>query len=362
VGRTGEAYLLDRRGLYQTKTLFESAPLQPSGFPYLTPHQGVRTDDLDVRGRTYLCSHVWTVGDQWLLVFRQEKAEAFAPLQQALWTSALITLAALAAVALAAFAISKKLAGFVAKADREKEELHAQLMASSKMAAVGEMAAGVAHELNNPLGIIETLRTWILDLVTEKGLAEGDVPEVMDAATKIGGQVERCRRITHDLLKFSRRVEAERVEVDLNALVREMLQMVEHRAKAENVSLQLEEAALPAIVSSPSQLQQILLNILNNAVDAMEGKGGSVKVRTRALEGAVQIVFKDSGCGIPQENLERIFQPFFTTKPVGKGTGLGLAVCYGSLQQLGGKIEVQSRVGIGTTFTLTLPVHPPTAR
>ncbi len=355
VGSTGEAFLLDRHGLYQTKTLFDSAPLQPSHFPFLSPHEGVRTVDLNFRGRTFLCSHVWIMGDQWLLVFRQERAEAFAPLHRALWTWALITLAALIVVSLATFAIARNLVGFVARADAEKENLHAQLLASSKMAAIGEMAAGVAHELNNPLGIIETLRTWILDLMPEKGPAEADVPEVIDSARKIGDQVERCRRITHDLLKFSRRVESERTLTDINALLVEMLQMVEHRAKADNVAFHLEAGALPSIVTSPSRLQQIILNILNNAVDAMEGRGGTVTVRTGMRGGAVEMVFKDTGCGIPEENLQRIFEPFFTTKPVGKGTGLGLAVCYGLVQQMGGTLEVQSRVGAGTTFTLTLP-------
>ena len=359
VGSTGEAFLLDRRGLYQTKTVFDSAPLQPSNFPFLSPHEGVRTVDLEVRGRQFLCSNVWIMGNQWLLVFRQERAEAFAPLQRALWTWALITLAALAVVSLATFAIAKNLVGFVARADAEKASLHAQLVASSKMAAVGEMAAGVAHELNNPLGIIETLRTWILDLTPEQGVAADDVPEIIDSARKIGDQVERCRRITHDLLKFSRKVESERTMTDVNALLREMLQMVEHRAKADNVTFHLDAADLPSFVTSPSRLQQIVLNILNNAVDAMEGRGGTVMIRTLAAGDAVRMIFKDSGCGIPEEILGRIFEPFFTTKPVGKGTGLGLAVCYGLVQQMGGTLEAQSQVGVGTTFTLTLPVSPP---
>ena len=359
VGGTGEAFLLDRQGLYQTKTLVGGDPLQPSNFPYLSPHRGVRTVDLKVGGRTFLCSHVWIFGDQWLLVFRQERAEAFAPLQRALWTWVFITLAALVVVCLTTLAIARNLVGFVARADAEKESLHAQLLASSKMAAVGEMAAGVAHELNNPLGIIETLRTWIMDLVPEQGLAHEDVPEVIDSARKIGDQVERCRRITHDLLKFSRRVESERTRTDINALLGEMLGMVEHRAKADNVRFEFEPGPLPILVTSPSRLQQIVLNILNNAVDAMEVRGGLVAVRTWAREDSIQISFKDSGCGIPEENLQRVFEPFFTTKPVGKGTGLGLAVCYGLVQQLGGELEVQSRVGIGTTFTLTLPVVPP---
>ena len=356
VGSTGEAFLLDREGRFQTKPLFGGGLLQPSGYPYLEPHPGIRTSDVGLRQGTYLYSDTWLAGGRWLLVFRQSRAEAYAPLYRALWTWIVITVAGIAGVTVAALAISRNLVRYVRRADREKEALNRQLLASSRMAAIGEMAAGVAHEINNPLGIIETLKTWILDLVTEKGVAPEDLPEVMDSAQKIGDQVDRCRRITHDLLKFSRKVEAEQVVTDLNALIGEMVQMVQHRAKAENIEFALDLQPIPSFITSPSKLQQIALNLLNNAVDAMERKGGTISIRTRRSGSSVTVDFKDTGCGIAPENLARIFEPFFTTKPVGRGTGLGLAVCYGLAQHMGGSLEVQSKVGSGTTFTLTLPI------
>lgn len=355
VGRTGEAFLLDRQGLFQTRTLLDDPLLHASHFPDLAPFEGVRTATVEMRGRAFTCTYAWIMENQWLLVFRQEKAEAFAPLRRALLIWVLVTCAALAGVFAVAVATARRLESFVAAADAEKDDLHAQLVASSRMAAVGEMAAGVAHELNNPLGIIETLRTWILDLLPEGGPAPADVREISDSATKIGEQVDRCRRITHDLLKFSRRVESGSAPVEVNALLEEMARMVEHRAKADDVTIRLDAGPLPPVATSAAWLQQIVLNVLNNAVDAMEGRGGTVTVRTGMRGGAVEMVFKDTGCGIPEENLQRIFEPFFTTKPVGKGTGLGLAVCYGLVQQMGGTLGVESRVGAGTTFTLTLP-------
>lgn len=357
VGTTGEAFLLDRQGLYQTKTRFASRLLEPSGFPFLGAHRGVHSAELRTSDREYLYSDVWTAAGQWMLVFRQEKAEAFAPLHRALWTSTMIILIGVTGVVVAALAISRRLVRYVQEADRKTDELHAQLTASSKMAAVGEMATGVAHEINNPLGNIETLRTWILDLVTDHGLAAADVPEVIAAARKIGDQVERCRRITHDLLRFSRRSESERVTTDLNGLIEEMVSMIEHRARSENVHFEIHADPLPLLLLSPSKLQQIVLNILNNAVDAMEGKGGTVTVVTRRDGNRVQIEFGDSGCGIAREHLSRIFEPFFTTKPVGRGTGLGLAVCYGLVQQMGGTLAVESHLGVGSTFTLILPMQ-----
>jgi two-component system NtrC family sensor kinase len=359
VGSTGEAFLLDRRGLYQTKTQFASRLLSPSNLPFLAPHTGIETTELSDAGVTYLYSHAWTAGDRWLLVFRQDKAEAYAPLQRAFWTSALIALVGLVGVTLVALTISSRLVRYVKEADTQTDHLHSQLLATSKLAAVGEMAAGVAHEINNPLANIETLRTWILDLATAGPAAPEDIAEIVDSARKIGDQVERCRRITHDLLKFSRRVESERNSIDLNSLLDEMVQMIEHRARTENVTVEMRPGTLPNVVTSPSKLQQIVVNILNNAVDAMEGKGGTVQITTRAAGGGVQVDFKDTGCGISEENLAKIFQPFFTTKPVGRGTGLGLAVCYGLAQQLGGSLAVDSTLGVGTTFRLTLPIRPP---
>jgi two-component system NtrC family sensor kinase len=362
VGRTGEAFILDRTGLFQTKTQFGGGLLQPSGYPRLQPHAGICSFERVEGGRTILYSDVWMAENRWLLVFRQDKGEAFAPLQRALWTTILITLAGVAGVTVASLAIARNLVRYVRRADEEKEALNRQLEASSKMAAIGEMAAGVAHEINNPLGIIETLKTWILDLVTEQGVAKEDLSEVIESTRKIGDQVERCRRITHDLLKFSRRTESERAEVDLNALLSEMVEMVQHRARAENITFTLDFGRIPKIEGSPSRLQQVFLNLLNNAVDAMERGGGTVTVRTRPVPQGVRAEVSDTGCGIPEENLSRIFEPFFTTKPVGRGTGLGLAVCYGLVVQMGGRLEVRSQVGAGTTFTLTLPLGPPGPR
>jgi two-component system, NtrC family, sensor kinase len=275
-----------------------------------------------------------------------------------MWTSAFVILVGLVGVAVAALAISGRLVRYVREADTKTDELNAQLMVSSKMAAVGEMATGVAHEINNPLANIETLRTWILDLVTEEGLAAQDVPEVIASTRKIGDQVERCRLITHDLLRFSRRSDSGRVSTNLEGLVREMIDMIEHRARSENVhfEIRLDSSPLPALLLSTSKLQQVLLNILNNAVDAMDGKGGTVKVAIRRAGTKVRIAITDSGSGIAPEHLPRIFEPFFTTKPVGKGTGLGLAVCYGLVQQMNGVLTAESKVGVGSTFTLTLPV------
>ncbi|MEW6757782.1 MAG: HAMP domain-containing sensor histidine kinase, partial [Acidobacteriota bacterium] len=182
---------------------------------------------------------------------------------------------------------------------------------------------------------------------------------VMDSAQKIGDQVERCRRITHDLLKFSRKVETEQVPTDVNALLGDMVQMIQHRARAENIAFETDLQGVPPLLTSPSKIQQILVNLLNNAVDSMEGRGGTIFLSTRVRGRAMKVTLRDTGCGIPPENLSRIFEPFFTTKPVGKGTGLGLAVCYGLAHQMGGDLEVESRVGEGTTFTLTIPLSPP---
>jgi two-component system NtrC family sensor kinase len=175
--------------------------------------------------------------------------------------------------------------------------------------------------------------------------------------------VKRCKRITHNLLRFSRRTQSVIELVDLNAFLKEVLDLLEREAKTGGIRLLVDlDPNLKPLRSDPSQLQQVFLNLINNAIDAHEGNPyGTIRITSRADDRAkkAEIVFADTGSGIPKEILDKIFDPFFTTKTVGKGTGLGLSICYGIMQRLGGGISVKSEVGVGTEFTLVVPYTPP---
>jgi two-component system NtrC family sensor kinase len=175
--------------------------------------------------------------------------------------------------------------------------------------------------------------------------------------------VQRCKRITQNLLRFSRRTKSMIETVDLNGFIQEVVDLMEREARTSGIKFFSEpDPALPAVSSDPSQLQQVFLNLITNAIDAHDGKPyGSIRIRTRAdaERQVANVTIADAGSGIKPEHLSRIFDPFFTTKAVGKGTGLGLSICYSIVKRLGGSLTVQSEVGKGTEFTIQLPYTAP---
>lgn len=225
-----------------------------------------------------------------------------------------------------------------------------QLIQSEKLSAVGQFVAGVAHELNNPLtavvGFSELLQSVQTDAKT-RGFLD-----------RIAKSAHRCHKIVHSLLSFARQHAPERKSVNLHTLVDEVLEIMAYDLRTSNVTIVREFAAnLPPIMVDPHQLQQVFVNILGNARQAIEPfqRAGRIVIRTRSANDLVEIEFQDNGPGIRPEDLARIFDPFFTTKPVGKGTGLGLSLSYGIIQEHGGRIVARSEVGEGATFTITLP-------
>jgi signal transduction histidine kinase len=237
---------------------------------------------------------------------------------------------------------------------REKEgelgRLHDQLAQTEKLAAIGQLATGVAHELNTPLASIAAYAEEMSDLVSGNGVGE----KMRGYADTIRKQTERCKGITQGLLNFARPSTLKVYRVDVNYVVAEALEYVQFKRKIEDVRIESKLAAdLPAVLADPTHLLQVMLSVLVNALDAV-GPDGRIEVETRREKG-VTILVRDDGCGIPAENLGRIFEPFFTTKEVGKGTGLGLSIGRDLLKRYSGEIGVESAAGKGTTVTITLP-------
>jgi two-component system NtrC family sensor kinase len=233
-------------------------------------------------------------------------------------------------------------------------------MQSSKMAALGKMAAGIAHEVNNPLAVIKEKVGWVKDLLVEEDIAKSkNFKEFQDAMTKIENHVERAKKVIHRLLGFARRMEPVEEKVDINKILSETIGFLENDARYKNIEIKTNfSEKLPETISDSSQIQQVFLNILNNAVDAI-GKDGEIQIRTNCVwkDKEIVVCISDNGPGIPNEMLQRIFDPFFTTKEVGRGTGLGLAISYSIVEKLGGRIMVASEVGKGATFTIYFPVR-----
>lgn len=266
--------------------------------------------------------------------------------------------AAALVVAFVSFLTTRHLTRLVAKANEQKSDLDEQLIQSQKLAAIGELSSGIAHEINNPLAIMGQETEWIKHLLKADNLqAPGATEELRDSLREIVDQVDRCKEITHKLLDFARKKEPLIQAADVNKLIEDMARLVEKEAAQKNIQILREyQKNLPRVPTDPPLLRQVVLNILNNAAYAI-GKGGAITIATRLSGGdAVELAFSDTGCGIPKEQRDRIFDPFFTTKPPGEGTGLGLSISHSIIVKLGGRITVASEVGKGTTFTIQLPV------
>jgi len=227
-----------------------------------------------------------------------------------------------------------------------------QLLHSEKLAAVGQLISGVAHELNNPLTAI----LGYSQLLTACGQVG---PQGLEYSEKLYKQAQRTHRIVQNLLSFSRQHKPERVAVRLNQVLEDTLALRDYDLRMSNIRLHLDLADdLPAAAADPHQLQQVFLNLVNNAVDAILEKSsdGDLWVRTAQEQGKFVVEFVDSGPGV--KDASRVFDPFYTTKPVGKGTGLGLSICYGIITEHGGQIRVRNVPPRGASFTIELPAQP----
>ena len=248
-------------------------------------------------------------------------------------------------------ALASTLEQRVAQKTQELQTAQRQVIRAEKLASLGRMAAGVAHELNNPLTGVLTFA----HLVARK--VPSDSQEMADLRVIIG-ETNRCARIIRDLLQFARETEPHQKPEDLNEIIRQTLLILQPQALFHDIRVQMRLADnLPAVVVDAGQIRQVLMNILLNAAEAMPEEGELIIMTAAEPEGKVALSITDNGCGISRENLGKIFDPFFTTKDPGKGTGLGLAVSLKLIESHGGTIEAASEVGKGSTFRVVLPLH-----
>ncbi len=237
---------------------------------------------------------------------------------------------------------------------QQLKESQEQLIQAEKLTSLGQLAASIAHEINNPLaGVL------VYTQLLSKKVA-GDTfkkEEALGYLSKMESEVSRCSRIIRNLLDFARQTEPMLRLSDINQVIEQVLAMVGHQAKLQNIEVVKEfSPSLPKVMADFDQLQQIFTNLTLNAIQAMPD-GGRLTIRSSAVDGEVRIDVQDTGCGISKENLDKLFTPFFTTKAKGKGVGLGLAVVHGIIERHKGRIKVQSEVGKGTTFSVYLGGH-----
>ncbi len=357
----GGAFFLDRQGMTSpaeggTSTRETTELLARQVFPEGRP---VVVEATDTQGdkRMFGCAPVKASGG--ILVIHQPMDEVLRPLTRARTLGLGIILLGAAGIVTTALALARRTEQRLLKAELTQQHMQRQLVEAGKLAAIGELAAGVAHEINNPLAIMMENAGWIEDLLSsDDPYSDENVAEIRSSLQTIAVQGHRCREITHKLLSFARKTDTTARVVRVNPLLEDIAGFARQKAKYREVDIRLDlDPAVEDVSGSPTELQQILLNLVNNAIDAIDRPGGVVEIRSVREADAVGITVSDNGQGIPADILPRIFDPFFTTKAEGQGTGLGLAICRDILSKMNGSITVDSVPGKGSAFRIRLPLR-----
>jgi two-component system NtrC family sensor kinase len=360
-GRMGDAFIVNGNGVFQTQPRFDGDILEGSGIDPKGFSQGATIVSKKSAGRiTYYYAGAWLKNKNWLLVIRQRTDDEVGGLLHTRNTAIVIVALGVLAIVISTVFITHLVVRHLEAAHQELDTLSAQLVQSDKMAALGKMAAGIAHEINNPLAVIGEKAGWMKDLLDEEEFKNSpNLREYLTSLDKIEEHVERARKITHNMLGFARRMEPRLDDVEVNRVVDQTIELLANHARINNIEIRKKyHPGLPVIASDHSQLQQVMLNLINNAIDAI-GTNGCVEVATALENNTIAIHIKDNGPGIPKEVQRHIFDPFFTTKANGRGTGLGLSISYSIIERMGGTITFQSEPGQGTTFNVVLPVVVP---
>ena len=353
-----DSALVNRKGHCQVAASQRSVLLD-TGADWV-PHQDESNAlETELQGESLLLAYAWLREVPWALVVYQPLSVAYAKMYQLRKILILANVVLVVVLAAVIGFATNRLVRRVQQTEESRRALRLQLLHASKLVAVGELASGVAHEINNPLAIIHSQSGVIRDMLNPEFGLECNPDLIRQELRHIDAAVFRARTITQKLLNFVHKSEARLELCDLNELLKDVVSGVKEREFAvNNIELVYDlSPSLPRIPLDADKVRQVLLNILNNAGNAIEG-GGTISLATRADKHTVRATITDSGKGMTVEEMDKIFIPFFTTKEAGKGTGLGLSISLALVHAMGGHIEVQSMPGRGSSFIVILPIRP----
>lgn len=349
---TEDLFLVDNQGKLQTSSLHFGKILSQFKYPIEPGIQHSLSENGD-----HMFKAVGAIeGSPWNLVLVKKRYIHHDDWKRFQRRLIQIMLASLVISLVVTFTLVHVLTTLIRKADETQLAMVQEAEHTNKLASIGRLAAGVGHEINNPLAIINQKIGLIEDLLAMSKEDFNHRGAIQSSLKVVNQSVERCKAITHRLLGFARRTDVYSEQLDINEIIQEVIQFLDNAMLHNRIKLELNlDNDLPLTTSDRLQLQQIFLNITNNAIDAI-GKSGLIKIQSQQAGTDIQVVIEDNGPGIAEEVLPNIFEPFYTTKETGKGTGLGLSITYGLVKKLGGNITVQSRLDHGTVFTITIPL------
>ncbi|MGB5528647.1 MAG: ATP-binding protein [Ignavibacteriaceae bacterium] len=349
-----DAFLTNRGGVLQTNSKFYGKVLESCQLKIPNGGQGTFvTESQDKNGRDIFIAYSYLVEPEYTLVLVKPSSLILKTWFTFRTEIFFIYLASVLIIVLLVYKITDAQVNHIKKADEKRELAFRELEHSQKLSSIGRLAAGVAHEINNPLAIISQKAGLMKDLI-EGSPDFKKKPKFIDLTDAIIKSTDRCSTVTHRLLGFARRMDIEYEDLGVNDVLQEVISFLEKEAMHRNIKIELQlDENLPRVSSDRGQLQQVFLNILSNAFAAVTDSGNII-IRTWDEDAdKVGVSIQDDGCGMSEKDLENIFEPFFTTKK-GYGTGLGLPITYGIIKKMGGKIKVESKQGKGSTFTIYL--------
>jgi two-component system NtrC family sensor kinase len=363
IGKTGESYLVNKEGYFLTESKFEPGYTLKKKISSLGTEECIKGKSsvgeyTDYRNKKVLGAYFWIPEMEWSLMVEQDSSEAFQEirhLKNIILTISLITI--LIIISFARFA-SGKVVKILERYDQEFKKQQKQIMRAERLAAMGQLAAGVAHEINNPLGGISNCLKLISTKINKPNPEPKDFQDSIKYLRTSEQELNRCIWIVRNFLSFSKRPNLKPVAANINSVIQELIALIEPQAKVQNILITKKLGLdLPPIKVDAQQLHQALMNVILNSLEAMT-HGGELKICTEydRRDKTIKIDIIDTGVGIPEENLPRLFEPFFSTKPEGKGTGLGLPIVYEIIDEHNGSIEVESSLSKGTIFTIKLPI------
>ncbi len=360
-GKNVDSSIINAKGVYQVVDPGRGELLGTSDF---TPPANVEAGFLEMQKECDSCliAYSWLTEAQWALLVRQPASIAHLQMLRARKVLTIsITTVLLFATVIIVYTINK----IVGKAEAEtsrRQDMHLQLIHASKLASVGEIATGVAHEINNPLAIITSTSGVIRDMLNPEFNLDASPENILAELDNIDAAAYRARGITRQLLSLGRKNEPKTFPCSLNKIIDDVIAgVLEKELKVDDIDLTLDyDADLPEIPLDHDQIRQVFLNLINNAHDAISGPG-EIAITTKSDGETIKVEIKDTGEGMTIDQMKQIFNPFYTTKEVGQGTGLGLSVSLNIVETMGGSIEVQSIQGSGSIFTVALPIERPSA-